>query len=146
MHLLNRYLDKELLQQAQLLHAVTLSIRTRLPHPAAEHCWAGSMRDDTLVIITDSGHWVVPIRYQQHELLKQLNSEFRFELRQTLKRMRIKVATPTGSVKKRTRKPTLSTQNAQLLASTASGITDPDLKAALQHLATRAKRTLKKTP
>ena len=91
------------------------------------------------MIITDSGNWVVSIRYQQHELLKQLNCEFRGELRNTLKRMKIKVAALPVREQKPTCKLSLSKQNAQYLASAAAAITDPDLRAALLQLAMRGK-------
>ncbi len=141
MHPLNQYLNIELLRHARLLDAMTLCIRTKLPYPVANHCWAGGLNGETLVIVTDSGNWVVSIRYQQYELLKQLNCEFRGELVETLKRMKIKVAALTlpRNKKQITRKPSLSKQNARLLASTASGINDPDLGVALLQLAMRGK-------
>ena len=143
MHPLNQYINKDLLRHARLLHAMTLSISTKLPDPVADHCWVGGINGETLVIITDSGNWVVSVRYQQHELLKQLNCEFRSELGQTLKRVKIKVSVFLRSEKKPTRKPSLSMQNAQLLASTASNINDPDIRGALLHLAMRGKPTPK---
>ncbi len=139
MHRLNQYINKDLLRHARLLHAMTLSIATKLPDPVADHCWVGGINAETLVIITDSGNWVVSVRYQQHELLKQLNCEFRSELNQTLKRVKVKVSVFPRSENKPSHKPSLSTRNAQLLASTASNISDPDIREALLHLAMRGR-------
>ena len=135
MHSVSQLLDKGIIKQAKFLHLVTLSLRSRLPAPAAEHCWAAGMQDRTLVVVTDSANWVVPIRYQQFELLKQLNSEFR----QNLNRIRIKVSHPSHSTKKPIDRPKLSRQNALQLTSVASTIDDKGLKSALLHLASRAK-------
>lgn len=138
MQALNQFLDKDIVRQAQLLHMLTLSLTSRLPLPAATHCWVAGIRDHTLIVITDSANWVVPIRYQQFEILKQLNSEFQ----QNLKRLRVKVSSPTYRATNPINKPILSSQNAQHLTSVAGAIDDQDLKAALLRLASRAKQTL----
>lgn len=129
-------LGKDIIRQARFLHMLTLSLRSRLPELAVEHCWVAGIRDHTLVVITDSANWVVPIRYQQFELLKQINSEFQ----QNLKRLRIKVSNPTYRVKNPTNRPALSSQNARQLTSLAATIDDQGLKTALLRLASRAKR------
>ena len=136
MQAIHQLLDKDIIKQAQFLHMVTLSLRSRLPAPAAKHCWAAGIRDQTLVVITDSANWVIPIRYQQFELLKQLNSEFQ----QNLKRVRIKVSNPIYRAKNPTSRPIMSTQSALQLTSVASTIDDQGLRTALLRLADRAKR------
>jgi hypothetical protein len=136
---LNEYFDKDLLKHAHFLHTVTLSLRTRFSNTMAEHCWVGGIIDGALVIVTDSANWVIPIRYQQHELLKQLNCEFRNELLQQLKRIKIKVSLPPHTPMARRTQLALSIPNARILASTASGINDPDLRAVLLRLSKRAK-------
>ena len=137
MQTINQLLDKQITKKAQFLHLVTLSLRSRLPTPSAEHCWAGGIRDNTLVVITDSANWVVPIRYQQFELLKQINSDFQKDL----KRLKIKVSNPKYRSRAviPTNLPTLSVLNAQQLTSVAATIDDQELRTALLHLASRAK-------
>jgi hypothetical protein len=134
MQSVKQFLDKDIVKQAKFLHLVTLSLRSRLPALSAEHCWAAAMRDHTLVVVTDSANWVIPIRYQQFELLKQLNSEFQ----QNLKQIRIKVSSPLYRAKNPIDRPTLSRHNAQQLTSVASTIDDKGLKSALLRLAKRA--------
>lgn len=138
MQTLNRYFNKDLLKHAHFLQTVTLSIRTRFSNTAAKHCWVGGINDETLVIVTDSANWVIPIRYQQHELLKQLNCEFRNELHQQLKRIKIKVSFPQKTPVVRRPQLSLSIPSARILASTAAGINDPELRALLLRLAKRA--------
>jgi hypothetical protein len=116
---------------------LTLSLRSRLPDPGAQHCWVGGIHDHTLVIVTDSANWAVPIRYQQFELLKQINSEFQ----QNLKRLRIRVSNPTYREKSPANRPALSSQSAQQLASVAATIDDQGLKTALLRLASRVNQS-----
>ncbi|MEN8128696.1 MAG: DciA family protein [Pseudomonadota bacterium] len=135
MQQINRYIDQDLIRQAQFLHVLTQSLRLRLPVTVRAHCWAGGIRDNTLVVITDSANWAVPIRYQQYELLKQLNTEFQ----QNLKRVKIKVTNIAYQRKKPANRPSISLQSAQHLASTASTMQDSELKSALLRLSKRCK-------
>lgn len=135
---LNKFLDPGLIHQARFVQTATAALRRGLPSAAAQHCWVGRIRDNALVVITDSSTWVVSIRYQQHELLKQLNAEFCAELQQPLTRLKIKVrASPTATQKPLSR-PRISPDSSRHLLSAAAGIGDPDLRAALERLARRA--------
>jgi hypothetical protein len=89
--------------------------------------------------LTDSSSWAVSIRYQQHEILKLLNSEFRPELQQTLKRLKIKVVSLPNGRKKTISKLHLSQSSARLIAATADAIQDPGLSVALRRLADHGK-------
>lgn len=135
MQQINRYLDKDLIRQAQFLHVLTESLRSRLPITVGAHCWAGGIRDNTLVVITDSANWTIPIRYQQYELLKQINSEFQ----KNLKRVKIKVVNIAYQREKPANRPSISVQSAQHLASIASTMQDSGLKSALLRLSKRSK-------
>lgn len=99
MQSLKGLLNANLVRQAQLFEAMTKSLRRRLSVEAAAHCWIGGMRDQTLVVVTDSASFAVAAHYQQHEILKEINSEFRAELAAPLTRLKTKVAKtpiPTG--------------------------------------------------
>ena len=137
MHRLQHFLDSRLIKSARLLEALTQSARTRLAPTVAEHCWVSAIRGKTLIVVTDSSSWAVPIRYQQHELLKQLNEQFPAELQQTLTRLKIKVAILPNGAKKLMSNPHLSPDNARKLASAADGISDAGLRSALKKLARR---------
>lgn len=71
---------EELLQRARLLERMTESARSRLPRGLAQHCWVGAYDSSSLTLITDDPVFSTPIRYQQQEILKQLNEEFSGEL------------------------------------------------------------------
>lgn len=139
MRLFKHYLDSRLIQRARLLQSLTHSVRSRLAPVVAEHCWVAGIQNNTLIILTDSSSWAVSIRYQQHELLKLLNSEYRPELEQTLKRLKIKVITLPNGRKKTISKPRLSQSSARLIASAADAIRDPGLSVALKRLADHGK-------
>jgi hypothetical protein len=148
---LNRFIDPAIITHAEFLRALTMSVRTRLPASVAEHCWVGGIRGDTLVVVTNSGNRTIPLRYQQHELLKLLNSEFQTDLKRALKRLKIIVTasqalltltmkTPGGGKNPISPAP-LTTQNARQLLSVASAIADSELRSALLKLASRRQAT-----
>lgn len=137
MHSLKNLINPKLIEKAYFYQQLTLSLRSRLPEPLAKHCWVGGFRGNTLIVVTDSSHWATPIRYQQHELLKQINEEFGPQLHETLIRLKIKVVSGTYGSKKPIKRPELSASNAHRLASLASTMADPELKSALLSLAKR---------
>lgn len=130
----DRHLASNLLQRAQLLQAMTFSLRQYLPAPLAEHCWVAAPRERTLVLVTDSPAWATQLRYQQQEILKLLNSEFRLQLN----RLRIRIGAPPPAPRPPAAGPRLSRQGAAVLEAAAASIGDPELSAALRRLARRA--------
>ncbi|MGI9304011.1 MAG: DciA family protein [Gammaproteobacteria bacterium] len=136
---LGEYIDQRLTEQAHLCERLTLSVRSRLPSPLAEHCWVGTCDGETLRLLTDSSAWTVSLRYQQREILKQVNAEFREELKIPLKKLRVIVTTPevppTEAARRPHRRP--SPGNADSLVSVAHGVADENLRAALLRLAGR---------
>ena len=139
MHPLTRFLDSKLIQRSQLLQTLTHRARSRVSPTVAKHCWVAGIHSDVLVVLTDSSSWAVSIRYQQHEILKLLNSEFHMELEQTLKRLKIKVVSLPNGGKKTISKPRLSESSARLIATAAETIQDPELSIALKRLAQHGK-------
>ncbi len=141
MRLCKHFLDHKLIQRSQLLQTLTHSVRSRISPAGAEHCWVAGVHNNVLVVLTDSSTWAVAIRYQQREILKLINSEFRPELEQTLKRLKIKVVSLPSGRKKTISKPQLSRSSARLIAVTAKTIQDPGLRVALRRLADRGTPT-----
>lgn len=136
------FIDRKLLSQIHFLTQLTTSLRSRLPSSMAEHCWVASYDRDTLCVLTDSSNWTLALRYQQREILKQLNTEFRLELQAPLKRLKVRIAATTPrSTRIPLPRPTLSTANAALIDSVATSISDPELSAALSRLAKRGSST-----
>ncbi|MBA3731605.1 MAG: DUF721 domain-containing protein [Gammaproteobacteria bacterium] len=137
MRTLNRLIAPELLRQARVFESMTGQLRTCLKAECAMHCWVGGIRDQTLVVVTDHAGHATRVHYQQGEILKCINKGFRAELPAPLTRLKLKVRPMPQAPVKDIRRPSLSLDNARRLRSTADGIADAGVKAALKRLAGR---------
>jgi hypothetical protein len=140
MRALKSFLDGGLLRQARLLEAMTGSLRLQLSGEVARHCWVGGIRDRMLTVVTDTASFATLVHYQQHEILKRINSDFRLELPAPLTRLKARVAKLAPETRVPLERPRLSADNARSLASAAKHIDNPELKSALAKLAQRGKR------
>ena len=77
----------------------------------------------------DSATWATKLRYQTPELIENLQRTHEF---QSLKEIKCLVQPKNDESKKMTPKLILSKKTRQLLQETSDGITDPELKTALQ--------------
>lgn len=127
----DHHLASRLLDQARLLQAMTFSLRQYLAAPLAQHCWVAAPRDRILVLVTDGPVWATQLRYQQREILKVLNTEFRLQLN----RVRIRIGPPPTPDPAARPGPRLSAEAARVLESAAASIEDPGLSAAMRRLA-----------
>lgn len=137
---LKTLLNASLVRQARLYDAMTESLRRRLPAEAASRCWIGGVREQTLVVVTDSASFTIAARYQQRDILKGISAEFRTELATPLVKLKIKVAKAPVSTNGTPEQPKLSVGNARELKSTAAHTADPELKSALIRLARRGEK------
>ena len=69
-------------------------MHSRLPSNYHQHCWLMDISNNVALVAVDSADIATALRYQQHELLKQINEEFKCDLNTPLKRIKIKVITP----------------------------------------------------
>lgn len=88
-----------------------------------------------LLIVTD-GHWATRLRYQQKRLQRQL---LEFNEFASLTRILFKVQPPTVPQGAAGHTMDLSSNAAETIQATANGISDPNLRAALERLASHAK-------
>jgi hypothetical protein len=88
-----------------------------------------------LLIVTD-GHWATRLRYQQKRLQRQLVAFKEFA---NLTRLQLKVQPATNHRADVVHSRDLSSAAAESISSTAEGISDPKLKAALERLAAHGK-------
>ena len=137
MQKLSSYLDTKLQDKTKLLHRLTMSIRMQLPAELTSHCWVANIENRTLTIVTDNPSQASLIRFQQHEILKQLNQELGLSLREYLNQLKIKIRKATGGRKLEPPTYTISDDGARHIQACAEHVDDPALKEALQHLATR---------
>ena len=94
-----------MLAKVKNIQSLTASVHSRLSLKLREHCQVIGIIDNTLLIIADNAESASCLRYQQHELLKQVNEEFAGTVSAPLKRLKIKVDCrhpwPAGAGKKR---------------------------------------------
>lgn len=84
-------IDTKYLTKARDVTAFTASVRSRLSSDLQKHCWVAEIRGNCLIIVTDQAERATLLRYQQHELVKQINEEFTLSLEVPLKRLKVKV-------------------------------------------------------
>lgn len=86
------HLDPHLLARIRLQLAITQSLRRQLPEPLGSSCWCSNIEGATLTVSVNDNHQAPLIHYQQRELLKHVNAEFKDRLNQPLRQLRIQVA------------------------------------------------------
>ena len=135
MQKLSSYIGTGLQDKTKLLHRLTLSIRMQLPAELAGHCWVANIENRTLTIVTDNPSQASLIRFQQYEILKQLNQELDLTVKEYLNQLKIKIRKTDGGLKLPTPAQTLSDFGARHIKECADHVEDSALKEALQHLA-----------
>ena len=94
MRTINSFIEPSILKKTQEIQLLSRSIHSRLPSKFHAHCWLIDIKDHLALIVADSADIATALRYQQHELLKQINEEFAAQLITPIKRVKIKVITP----------------------------------------------------
>jgi len=118
------YISVDLLKKAKLLHRLTLSIRMQLPEDLARHCWVASIDNRTLTVVTDDPNRASIIRFQQREILKQLNQELSLTVKEYLNQIKVKIGIHVSGMESPTETQFLSNQSAKLISKCAENIED----------------------
>ncbi len=84
-------IDTKFLTKARYITNLTSSVRSRLSPELRDFCWVVDIIGNCLVVVTDRPEHATVLRYQQHELLKQINEEFTSSLSVPVRRIKIKV-------------------------------------------------------
>ena len=127
---------QRLLTRAKALQQLTFEVRQHLPKVLAPHCLVANIRNDHLILHTDTAARANLLRYYGPSIIKHLQQHQKLRnLHKTAIRVRILPFLPTASQKQR---PSLSPANAALLRNIASGVKDAHLKSAFLRLARRA--------
>ena len=63
-----------LAERAAKMDQLTQLVRTTLPNPLGEHVIAANLRDETIVVVTDSPVWASRIRFYSQDILVQTNA------------------------------------------------------------------------
>ena len=128
---------KALLSQAQRLATIKRLLDTQLQPAAREHCHVAAWREGSLLLVVTDGHWATRLRYQQRRLQQGLQGLPEFA---GLTRILFKVQPSVGAKRPAGPGLDLSDSAADNLQATAEGITDPNLRAALERLASHRRK------
>ena len=123
---------KRLYAQAKAVERLQSLVETQLEPAAREHCKVASLADGVLRFVVSSSHWATRLRYQQKRLVRQLQAYKEFA---TLTKIHCKVHPPLVKKAPPVRTMRRSSVAAEHLQETAEQVTDPNLRAALQKLA-----------
>jgi hypothetical protein len=129
------------LERAYQLQAISRQMQDTLGSPLGDHLSLGNLRDDMAILLADSPVWLSKARYEAANILYILRQLPGLEHLQKV-HFKVKPSTsPSPEQDTIPRRLQLSQDNAQLLKSTAAGVSDANLSAALERLAQRAKST-----
>lgn len=125
-----------LLSEATRLSQLQKLVEGQLEPAASEHCKVAAWRDGQLILIVSDGQWATRLRYREKRLLKQLGALAEFT---GLQRISFKVRPPATLAQSAGRQVSLSPSAARSIQASAEGISDPQLRAALERLASHVK-------
>jgi hypothetical protein len=137
----SQFLQPQWTERVQQLRLLDHSLKFYLPEPLKSHCWPAGITGNQLNLVTDSSTWATQLRYQQQQILKQINTDLGLKLI----KMRVRISARQVYRKKVWPARTLSQKSADLIKQGAMSVPDPDLKEALLRLADRSYRG-KKSP
>lgn len=128
---------ERLLDRAHRLAELEKRVRAHLPLSLAPHCRIANLRAGILVIQTDSATWHTKLRFLLPGLTRRLREEPGLA---ELRGIELRVAPSSEPRQRAGRRQRLSEASAELLRSSAEATADPDLRRALQRLASRQKK------
>ncbi len=134
---ISSYISLDLQKKAKLLHRLTLSLKMQLPEDLASHCWVAGIDNRTLTIVTDDPSRASIIRFQQREILKQLNQELSLTVKEYLNQIKVKICNVINGVNHPTKAEFLTVSSANHIKQCAKSIKDLELQKAMQQLAER---------
>lgn len=128
---------QSLFVQAQRLSRLQELLDAQLQPAARPFCRVASWREGSLLLVVTDGHWATRLRYQQNRLLRQLAAHEEFT---GLVRILFKVQ-PVTQPARPVNTNQLTAAASATLQEAADGIcNNPQLKAALERLASRSRK------
>ena len=119
------------------LHQLSQAIKASLPTDCHPHVEVAGIRDNQLVILTDSPVWQTRLRMYSQSMLETLHQYTGTKLT----RVKLKLAPAKRIIADPEPAPrTLSQDSASIIQQTANCIENPELQAALQRLSQKAKK------
>lgn len=129
----SRYMPRQWLDRVREIRHLDHSLKFLLPEPLRDHCWPAGISGRQLTLVTDSSTWATQLRYQQQQILKQINSDLGLKLN----KLRVRISTRRIYHKKQWPPRRLSTHNAEMIRAGARSIPDPEVREALLRLANK---------
>lgn len=127
---------QQVLEKAAILDQLTRDLRASLSAPLNQHISVANIRQNTVVIGADSSAWITQARYLAPVILKLIRQKTGLKL---LTKIHFKViSAPNNTSETQSQQPSMSEGTSLLLDSTAKGVTDPSLRAALERLSRNA--------
>jgi len=118
-----------ILRQTHVLNTLNTILNQLLPEPSKNHCHIANVREQIIILHTDSPAWATRIRYEIPRILKQINEMYN---KQVFLEIKLKVR---ASYIQTTANDTQSTKQKETLKKRpASDIKDPKLKQAMDRL------------
>lgn len=139
-HRASQYLAGQWANQVQQLRLLDHSLKFSLPEPLRSHCWPAGISGNQLTLITDSSTWATQLRYQQQQILKQINSDLGLKLI----KLRVRISSRQVFRKKTWPERKLSQKSAEMIRQGALSVSDPELRSALNKLADTGSKRKKK--
>ncbi len=138
MDFVSHHINQQLFEQARLLAKLTRILRACLPKNCQQHVAVAGIRDNQLILMTDSPVWVSRLRMYTHDMLNMLEQHGAVQVSQ----IRIKQSPPNSLVKPQLKKRLrhLSERSSSTISQTAKSISDPDLQQALLNLARHTRK------
>ncbi len=121
-----------LVARADALNKISELLRDYLGLPLGEHVYVANVRQDTLVIASESSAWLAKARYQAPAILRYMRQEADLSQVKRIKFSVIAIQHPS-IIKRKSR--TANHPGDQVLEQCAIGISDPKLRTALKRLA-----------
>jgi len=129
---ISHLINPKILQKARKLDKLTKLIRACLPIDCQQHIDVSSIRDNQLILISDSPVWASKIRLYSQNIIQMLEENAHIRIN----KVRIKQSQPKRVIEKPAPIPRhLDNDTADMIKRTADSISDTDLQQALNHLA-----------
>jgi len=123
---------QQVLEKAAVLDQLTRDLRASLSAPLNQHLSVANIRQNTVVIGADSSAWITQARYLASAILKLIRQKTGLK---QLSKIHFKVISVQDNTSHtHSQQPSMTQGTSLLLESTAKGVTDPSLRAALQRL------------
>lgn len=129
---------QRLVERTKALSRLNQAMQSYFPSPLNEHCRIANVKENVVIIQTDSSAWHTRLRYHVPQLLAFLRQQPGLG---DLREIRIRVKPPeVAPVATTARRATLSSTAAEAIEGMARLIDDTDLRSALQRLAQRHRK------